>query len=308
MRWPAAPVTCRLAALGLNDTYQVEAGDATRFRRVYRHGSHARASIDAEVALLNELSAAGMPVAVAVARADGEFVSALGAAEGTRYAMLFTAAPGAAVRDITPSQARAYGRLAAQLHNAWDARTQSLGRPLLEEQYLIDRPLAAVQARFGEHEEVRYLVEVAGHVRAALTRLPRQAPEFGLCHGDLHSGNVRFGLDDVPTLFDFDLTGYGWRSYDLSVFLWSSYLENRPRRWRDARWRAFMRGYGRLRPLPSDLVETLPFFLVARQIWLLGLDCAGRSDQLPQQVNERALRLMVGFVRRWEVEYPALTR
>ena len=100
--------------------------------------------------------------------------------------------------------------------------------------------------------------------------------------------------------------GYGWRTYDLTVFLWNAFGERRPKRWRESRWRAFLRGYREVRPLPEDLDEALPLFLVARQLWLAGLDSADRSGWPPQWLTADWLRDMVGPVRTWVAEYPIL--
>jgi hypothetical protein len=51
----------------------------------------------------------------------------------------------------------------------------------------------------------------------------------------------------------------------------------------------------------------LPLFLVARQIWLMGLDAADRSGLPPQWLNQDWLREMVRPVRTWVSEYPILT-
>lgn len=122
----------------------------------------------------------------------------------------------------------------------------------------------------------------------------------------MHPGNARFDATGEPTLFDFDCCGYGWRVSDLAVFLWNAHLEKRPKGWREARWRAFLRGYREVRPLDPGALDAVPLFLVARQIWLMGNDCLGRSEWLPQWLTPGWFREMVGFVRDWVAEYPVL--
>jgi Ser/Thr protein kinase RdoA (MazF antagonist) len=72
--------------------------------------------------------------------------------------------------------------------------------------------------------------------------LPRKKPEYGNCHGDHHGYNVNIDKNGTMTVFDFDCYGYGWRAYDISVFLW-----NRSFDWsrtatakRTRRWNAFL--------------------------------------------------------------------
>ena len=155
-------------------------------------------------------------------------------------------------------------------------------------------------------ETLVFLERLAEHVRHRLLELPRTPPGYGLCHGDLHPGNVRFDADGEPTLFDFDCMGYGWRAYDLTVFLWNAFGEGRTKRWRASRWRSFLRGYQEVRPCPEGLDEVMPLFLVARQIWLMGVDCADRSGWPPQWITAEWLREMVRPIRQWVTEYPIL--
>lgn len=305
------PVRCRLATRGLNDTYRVESGDGLAFLRVYRHGWRTDRETAAELALMTDLHRTGLSVSRPVPRRDGDLLSWVMAAEGERQVALFTPASGEDVREITTRHAMAYGRPAGQLHAAADAGDRRYDRFQLDERHLIDEPLAAIHQRMGDDDDcagdLEYLTAVAGRVRAHIAALPRTLPGYGLCHGDLHPGNVRFGPDFAPTLFDFDCCGYGWRAYDLAVFVWNSYLERRSPTWREPRWRAFLRGYGAARPLQEGELDAVPYFLVARQIWLMGLDVRGQSDWLPQWLTPDWFGSMVGYVRRWVVEYPELT-
>ena len=122
----------------------------------------------------------------------------------------------------------------------------------------------------------------------------------------MHPGNVRFDPAGEPTLFDFDLCGPGWRVYDLTVFLWNAYVERRPKRWRADCWRAFLRGYRDVDPLDAQELEAVPLFLVARQVWWLGLACAGRSEMPPLWLTPRWFREEVAFLRAWGAEFQIL--
>jgi Ser/Thr protein kinase RdoA (MazF antagonist) len=300
-----ADASCRLISLSLNDVYQVAAGDRLAYLRIYRHGWRTRDEIDAELTLMLDLAADGIEVAVPRPDRSGAYVQQVAAAEGSRFAVLWTAAPGDDVRDITTEHARRYGRLAAKIHASTDGRSTAYGRGCLNAAHLIDEPLAAIRAAVPASDDLAALERIADHIRTRLDTLLRDLPDFGLCHGDLHPGNVRFAADGTPTLFDFDCCGYGWRGYDLTVFLWNVYGERRSRRWRESRWRAFRRGYAEIRPLPAVLDELVPIFLTTRQIWLTGLDFAGKSGYPPQWVGSGLLRSTLSTIRGWQAEYSA---
>ena len=312
--WAAAaygledPVRCRLVSSSLNDTYRLETeGDTCCFLRIARHGWRTPGDLEAEIRLVEELERRGVRVAPPLGRVAGGFVSTFAAPEGTRLGIAFAEAGGAEVREITAAHARAYGRLAARLHETADATGGVYARFHLDVAHLIDGPLQAIRTQMRQHAEpLAELEAIVARVRPRLEGLPRRMPDYGVCHGDLHPGNVRFDDEGQPTLFDFDGWGYGWRAYDLTVFLWHSYLERRPKRWRQSRWRAFLRGYAEVRSLPTGLDELVPFFLVARQVWLMGMVCAGNSGWLPQWLDAGWFASMNGFVKGWVEEYPAL--
>ncbi len=259
---------------------------------------------------MSDLHNRGLRVSRPVQRTDGTMFDRVRAAEGDRQIALFTPAEGDDVREITTKHAARYGALAARLNAIADDVLPAYERMHLDVSHLIDDPLEAIRSRKGDvpgcGEELEYLESVAMRVRDQLLKMSRELPSYGLCHGDLHPGNVRFNADMQPTLFGFDCCGFGWLAYDLTVFLWNSYLERRSAHWRLQRWNAFLRGYRSVRPISTEELVGVPLFLVERQIWLMGLDCRGQSDWLPQWLSPEWLRSMVGYVRAWVDEYPSL--
>jgi Ser/Thr protein kinase RdoA (MazF antagonist) len=300
-------VSCRLISRSMNDTFRVMTPLATFFLRVTPHGWRTRQDIASELAFIRAADEREVRVATPISRRDGAAVSTLIAPEGERLAVLFAAVPGTGNPEITVGQSRAYGWLAAKLHSVADTISHPLPRPEIGPEQLLDEPIAAIRETFGAAtSDVVYLDVIVSRVRNELHRLPRTAPAFGMCHGDLHPGNVHFDASGIPALFDFDLAGAGWRVYDLTVFLWNAFGERRSRRWRDSRWRAFLGGYLDLRPLADAALEAIPLFLVARQIWLMGADCRRQSGWPIQWLTPRYLTDMIAPIRSWEAEYPIL--
>jgi Ser/Thr protein kinase RdoA (MazF antagonist) len=301
------PVQCRLISRGLNDVYRVESDGAISFLRVTPRGWRLDVELEAEIAVIDDVRQRGLRVAPAMLGRDGRHLSHLSAPEGTRSAILFAMAEGSAIRDIDLRHAAAYGRLAASFHTAVDASPRHYQRFAIDEHHLVMHPMAAIRASLPDGgKDLEYLEHVAEQVARRLADLPRTSPGFGLCHADFHPANVHFDERGQPTLFDFDCAGYGWRAYDLTVFLWNSYGERRPRRWRESRWRAFLRGYQEMRTLPEGLAELGPLFLVARQIWLAGMDAGNPSAWPPQWISREWLRDTVRPIREWCAEHPIL--
>ena len=301
------PLHCRLVSRGVNDVYRITSEAGLHFLRVSPHAWRTPAQLEAEAEFIDELNRRGVHAARAIRTRDGAVVVPLMAPEGTRLAMLFEAARGAPAPELTIPQAKALGRAAARLHLTADGMSWRPARFNIDDFQLLLEPLSSIRnLGLDASEELGYLESIAERVRGCIGTLPQDGAVWGLCHGDLHPGNAVFDLDGTPTLFDFDFCGYGWRVYNLTVFLWNAVGERRSRRWTESRWRAFLRGYREERRLTDHELEAVPLFLVARQIWLMGLDCRGRSGWPVQWVNERWLRDMLRPIRAWQSEHPIL--
>ncbi|MDQ3701713.1 MAG: phosphotransferase, partial [Chloroflexota bacterium] len=241
------PLSCRLLQAGDNDTYLVHAGGPTsperrRYAlRVYRHAKHSAREIQGEVDVLALMARSGIAVAPAIAQRDGSCIGELNAPEGTRYAVLFAFAGGAlAGFDMTPEQSHRYGQQVARLHAVVDAAPETFPRPSIDLSFLLDRPLDRLSQSFPHRQgEVSAVRSLARHLRKTLEALPATAPQFGLCHGDLHKRNVLFDERNEPIILDWDCAGYGWRAYDVAVLLWSTALQGLG----TALWDAYLAGY-----------------------------------------------------------------
>jgi Ser/Thr protein kinase RdoA (MazF antagonist) len=241
-----------------------------------------------------------------VARYDGSFVHTLQAAEGARSAVLFTLAPGAPLALNSPeasAHASRLGDAAAALHAAADDFRSLQPRFVLDEEHLLERPLAALlpllAGRAAEHNRLRH---IAATLRARLADVAREPLDTGFCHGDLHDGNACITADQALTLFDFDCCGRGWRAYDLAVFRWSLEALGLAPAARDALWEAFLSGYQARRALGPRDRAAVPLFLVLRQIWYLGLAASFAPERGSNYVDEQLARELP-FLWRWEAEY-----
>lgn len=94
-----------------------------------------------------------------------------------------------------------------------------LGRSDLGTRQLIDERIRAIRPYLEHRPKAQAaLIDTAEKVAKRIEMLPTADGGYGLCHGDIHPGNVMFDDDGAPTVFDFDCRGYGWRAYDLVTF------------------------------------------------------------------------------------------
>jgi len=269
---------CQFFTGGFNDTYRLKtARGVVYYLRVYRSRWRSLPDILYELDLLNHLQRKGFAAAQPVPLRDGSLCCELSAPEGTRYAALFTEAPGELVSYAQEPEKTAfeYGQAVARLHNAVDDFTSPRQRFQIDLDLLIDAPLRNI-APFLAHRphDWAYLQRFAGALRQRIVALPDRALEQGFCHGDLQGFHANLSPAGTLTFFDFDCGGYGYRAYDLAVFRWCSRLKAQEAVW----WQPYLRGYRAARFLADLDLQAIPLFVGARYIWHMGVHTQNAPD------------------------------
>jgi Ser/Thr protein kinase RdoA (MazF antagonist) len=295
---------CRFHARGLNDTYKVETNsNKSYFLRIYRAGWRTREQIEAELAVLQHLARCDVNVSVPVIRADDSLLTPLDCAEGGRWAVLFTAAPGEEVdfKSFTEQQAGHYGEAAAAIHRAADSFAENFQRAALDLDLLLNAPLSLIMPVIAHRrDDLAYIADLADQLRSRVENTT--GLEWGFCHGDLHGHNAGYA-GEVFTVYDFDCCGWGYRAYDLSVFPWAFAIgEQAPARI-ESMARAFLSGYLRHRHLKSIDVAAIPNFVAIRQLWLTGLHI-GLADRFGWGwLNDRYFDRQFKVLRNWQKSF-----
>jgi Ser/Thr protein kinase RdoA (MazF antagonist) len=303
--YPVGEITrCRFHARGLNDTYKIEtAVGRSYFLRVYRAGWRTREQIETELAVLRHLAHCNVSVSVPVVRDDDTSLTRLDCAEGERWAVLFTAAPGPEVdfKLFTHEQAGHYGEAAAAIHGAADSFAGDRQRAPLDLDLLLNESLSLIQPVIAHRrDDVAYLEDLAEQLRRNVEDRPDL--ENGFCHGDLHGHNAGYA-DNAFTVYDFDCCGWGYRAYDLAVFPWAFAIgENAPERI-ESMGQTFLSGYLRHRPIKSIDIALIPTFVAIRQIWLTGLH-VGLADRFGWGwLNDHYFDRQLKMLRNWQKNF-----
>lgn len=273
--------SCRLYQRGLNDTYLVETEKDRYILRVYRQGWRTKKEIDFELELLAFLHEQNMPVAYPIARKNGGFTEEIAAPEGTRYAAVFSYAPGMAVnKNLDTEQSRRLGEVLASIHQTTDAFKSHFSRPALSSKYLLDRSLDFITPLFlSKQSDIEHFQTQKEQIKLALAqlKLPSSAPTYGICVGDVHSGNAHFTDKSEPTLFDFDQCGYGWRVFDIAKFIHTTFswqMDSQVRK-------PFVEGYQAIRQLSEAELTSIPVFAKVAHIWVMGITCQVAGEVVP---------------------------
>ena len=266
---------CKFWRKGMGDTYRIEAGNQLFFLKVSMASRRSRKDVDEEVRLLLHLARGGVGVSVPVESINGRYVLALPAPEGERYAVLFEGARG--TEGTTDLHRRELGRMVARMHQCADSLEPPYDRDGLELEHLLDDNLARIEPLMVHRPEDYEIIARIAEARQGMSSravLPRRNPEHGVCHGDLHGGDVLYSPDGVPVIFDFDSSGCGWRALDIAVFQGSSdwmdtSQETEVRRQREVA--QFLDGYTSVRELSSGELEVLQLDSAVHHISLMGL-------------------------------------
>jgi len=304
VRFSFAPITeCQLFSGGFNDTYRFKTSDnLTYYLRVYRIRWRTLADIQYELDVLNHLKGKGFPAAAPVADNDGSFFWVIPAVEGTRYAVVFEEAPGSEIsyKENPVTIAYQYGEAVASMHNALDDFSSPHKRFHKDIDHFIDKPLHNIEPFLSHRpEDWSYLGSIAHKLKHRIMKMPAHSLEMGFCHGDLQGYHANVDSHGVLTFYDFDCGGYGFRAYDLAVFLWCCRLEDAV----DPRWEPFIQGYRAGRQIHDLDVLAVPLFVCARYIWHMGVHTQNAPDWGIGPLNDEYFNKKLSQLREAENDY-----
>lgn len=253
---------CRFWTRGANDTYLIE-GTANRYAlRVYRHATFTREAIEFEAEVLNHLHIRGGGVARPIVRKTGGYIADIQMPEGIRYVLLTTFAEGAVPDYESPDICGTVGESVAWLHTHTDSFHSNLNRPRLDLASLLDDSMQLILPNLKHRAEDAEMVEqMAQSARHAVRSVATELQDVGVCHGDLHGGNLHMHNGTV-THFDFEECAIGYRMYDLATFKWGV-CKGRKRR---DQWLAFLQGYESVRPITEQNRALIDSFVVIRDL------------------------------------------
>lgn len=159
--------------------------------------------------------------------------------------------------------AQKWGVLFAKLHEASISLDSPIERSTIFERAWIDASL------YVSNKEVLKQAKKALDWMKSLERTPHN---FGLIHGDLHTGNLLLDEDDEIIILDFDDSLYHFLVDDLAVVI-NSYRKANDlgpdwKLFEDDFTKSLLNGYQSIRPVPDFFYEHLEKFVEFREISL----------------------------------------
>ncbi len=258
------PLECLFWERGANDTYQVRCADAHYFLRIYRHGAFPREANEFEAEVLSYLHQQGFSVAYPIARKSGGYLTEIMAPEGPRFVLLTALAEGSTPDYDSPETCRLVGQSVAKMHLASSGFTTFHKRSRLDLQGLLENSMVDVRNHMAHRPDALSIIEnIAQDARTAVQAVTEESLDTGICHGDLHGGNLHVH-DGKVTHFDFEECAFGYRVYDLATFKWGSCLGSDERRAK--RWPVFMEGYESIRLISESEHSLVDSFVIIREL------------------------------------------
>lgn len=290
-----------LVMSGSNDTYKVMAKDLISYLRIYKKGLRNPDEIVAELEIINYLKASKIKVAAPIRDINQRFINELSFKEGVRSLVLFESAEGG-FRQMDEKLSEALGRQVGKMHLLLD-NMKPVNRFSIRRDHLLIEPLEILDRFLLEaKDEYQFLYKIGDEVLKNVES--KKELDFGLIHGDLHSRNVFFDLENSPCLFDFDCCGYGYRAYEIAVFVFNTVPPNLQDETslfkRKHLLGAFLQGYRSERFLNSDDEQLINSFVVLKHIWQIAM-VAGMSKYNDTQKNfgPEYFRRCNSFIKNW---------
>lgn len=240
------------------------------------HSSHrSKDEVLSELDWMRHLNSKGLSVPEVFPSTRGYLVEEILAADNSGfYGCLYAKARGKAVSvrsdEFNGELFKKWGETTGRMHHATKSYKPSSGikaRSSWDEDELL-----SVGKYYPSDERV--LIENANEVIAAISALPKNVDNYGIIHGDIHSGNF-FYDGELIHVFDFDDASYHWFASDIAIPLYYSIIYRIPASEEAERSRfgklfleAFIEGYRKENQLPEGWNEQVPLFLMLRDILL----------------------------------------
>ncbi len=305
---------CTFHLSGVNDTYKILNNNITYYLRIYTRKWRKYEYIDSEIKLLLHLHEHKINVPKPVLNRKSEYIIKVDAPEGKRYAVLFESIDGIILdKLLNVEQLTSYGKTAATIH-VESNKLNKLNRFDMNMNHLIYDPLKSIKNKFPNREaDNNYLYETANKLKYIIFDLSsKEELDFGICHGDFNNGNISFDSSNNISIFDFDCFGYGWRAYDLAVFLWSrvrfNKWSNADKKIRMQSFKVFLKAYSEIKPISNNEILASFVFVPIRHIWVMGLNADNTPNAGNAPINNNYYDSHLEFIKMWIDYYGILQK
>jgi len=304
-KYGVGSVKCELLVRGVGDTYLVQSSEARFIFRVYRSSHRSLLQIKEEVELLLALKQANVSVSYPIFDILGGAIQQFEAVEGERHAVLFSYAPGHAVKLLNEKQLRILGQEMARFHNVSSKIRLGEERWNFDLKTTLFKPLEMLKPVFAEDPEGHvWLLQAARQVENKLSQLNTFDFSKGYCHFDFLPKNFHFE-DDSITFFDFDFMGYGWLVNDIMSFwqhlILDVYTGRMTQQEANDAYSIFLDGYRTHRPISEQELVVVPYLSLG--FWLFYMGFHTTHDQFYTFSQPSQVKAYTGLLKHMVATY-----
>ncbi len=294
--WPKGyQGTVRTITIGENATYEVRAPKGRFALRLYRPHRWPTPAVSVEHDFMKFLGAT-CGVLPPVAHASQATLATL---ENGFHAALFPWVPGRFVGRPGPKPMRHVGVVLGKMHKAaekfqWDPQA---GRARWNPKTLIQDASVLLQRNWSRYVSQKPLPDFSEGKKAGLSLWKKLDLKSGMCHADLHWGNLKIqGPHVLP--FDFDDCGEAPFAYDLAIPQYAITRLQRNPLWEEACLDALLEGYASsgAEPISKAAVHLMVwarfYFILS---WILE-----RPEIFPGDLHEQRLLAVTESLRKQE--------
>jgi Ser/Thr protein kinase RdoA (MazF antagonist) len=258
-----APMRCRLISRGMNDIYELRAGQQRYALKVARAGKSSGAEFGFEQAYAVHLARAGFAVSTPVPLKDGALFFTVEAPEGPRHIALMRWLEGVpCAKTMTLDDARRLGAHLARIHEASLGFNYPVRRSVNTEAKIRER-LPVLHEMIGDDREMSaFLHRATAGVLARAEAIDSRIVPRGAVHGDFQYANIMTRADGSLAVFDFSDCGEDFLARDLASFFWRADFDGVG----DKLNSPFVAGYESVRCLGPGERAALPLFRAARHL------------------------------------------
>lgn len=311
VEYPISILGCRLHYRSIHDTYIVRAKDSNYFFKVYRHGLRTKEDIHTEIHWVLHIKNAGISVGEPVKKIDGNYITEFDTIHGKRYGVLFTSVGIKTFNALEETDALnlKLGKYLALIHKAWNSLNPIECNRKLDIPNIVDASMKHIRAFSDIYPvDVEFLEDVAQKLHKKFRLLSTDLPEYGICHGDVYGGNIRYDHCDNPILFDFDFAGYGWRAYDISLYANAFGLgcSTDGIIKRERRKHSFLDGYTSVQTLSNEAISSIDLMVPFRRIFNIGTIYFSMSNTFGDEWAINNANADIDLLKKWVDLNPVL--
>lgn len=209
----------KLLADNSNSVFLISNGFGQYIFRIYSVKKEEEV-IKSEIELLSFLTYYGLNIESAISNCKGLYYDTIQLDNSIRNCAMYNTLSGITYNEsLTEKKSKKLGEVIGKFHHALDLYCGQSSFRRFGYDELVWMPWQTIKPYIHHNEELYKFYKAIIKGCENKLRNNKRFLSWGLCHGDLHGGNVIFNQDNEPGIFDFDLCCKSWRVYDLATFI-----------------------------------------------------------------------------------------